>query len=99
VTLVGNKSDLMERRAVSVDEGVSFSKSESILFFETSALDASNVQEAFTTLITEVVKKLASKNPAPGTGPAAVLAVPAKRIVIDGDKNSKKDETIAGKCC
>lgn len=61
VMLVGNKCDLQELRAVSTEEGVEFSKSENLLFIETSARDSTNVQESFTTLITEVVRRL-SKN-------------------------------------
>jgi Ras-related protein Rab-11A len=58
VMLVGNKTDLAAQRAVSTAEGVSFSKSQSVLFIETSAKDGLNVEEAFTILITEGVKKL-----------------------------------------
>jgi small GTP-binding protein len=96
VMLVGNKSDLAEKRAVSVDEGIGFGKSESLLFIETSARDASNVQEAFTTLITEIVKRLARKDPAPAPGPAAAPAIPAKRITIEGEKGAKEK---GGGCC
>jgi small GTP-binding protein len=97
VMLVGNKSDLAEKRAVSTDEGVGFSKSESLLFIETSARDASNVQEAFTSLITEVVKKLAKKDPLPSGAPASAPAIPTKRITIEGDKGTK--EKKGGGCC
>jgi small GTP-binding protein len=58
VMLVGNKCDLQELRAVSTDEGVGFAKTENLMFIETSALDATNVQESFKRLITEVVHKL-----------------------------------------
>jgi small GTP-binding protein len=96
VMLVGNKSDLSEKRAVSTDEGIGFSKSESLLFIETSARDASNVQDAFTTLITEVVKKLAKKDLAGPVGPAPGPGIPTKRIVIDGQKKESKP---SGGCC
>jgi GTPase SAR1 family protein len=92
--LVGNKSDLSEKRAVSVDEGVGFGKSENLLFIETSARDASNVQEAFTSLITEIVKLLAKKTPLP---PTAAPAIPTKRVTIEGDKGTK--EKGGGSCC
>ena len=62
VMLVGNKSDLQELRAVSTDEGLGFAKSENLLFIETSARDATNVQESFTQLITEIVKRLSSND-------------------------------------
>jgi small GTP-binding protein len=74
VMLVGNKCDLQELRAVATDEGVGFAKSESLLFIETSALDATNVQESFKKLITEIVHKLSKtdlgskEKGAPATG-------------------------------
>jgi small GTP-binding protein len=94
VLLVGNKSDLAEHRAVATDEGIGFSKSENLLFIETSARDASNVQEAFTLLITEVVRKLTKKDiPAPDNAQTPA-PIPNKRVVIDGGQDKKKDT-----CC
>lgn len=60
VMLVGNKCDLQELRAVSTEEGLGFAKEQSLLFIETSAMDATNVQESFTKLITEIVHRLSS---------------------------------------
>jgi small GTP-binding protein len=100
VMLVGNKSDLAEKRAVSTEEGIGFGKAENLLFIETSARDSSNVSEAFTTLITEVVKKLANKDPLPGSGgTSAPPPTQGKRIVIDGDKKTKKEDAGGGGCC
>ena len=62
VMLVGNKCDLQELRAVSKEDGVAFSQEENLLFIETSAKDATNVQESFTTLITEIVNKYSKQN-------------------------------------
>jgi small GTP-binding protein len=47
VTLVGNKTDLHEKRAVSVDEAVAFCKTHKIGNFETSARNNSNVDTVF----------------------------------------------------
>jgi small GTP-binding protein len=78
VMLVGNKCDLQELRAVATDEGVGFAKTESLLFIETSALDATTVQESFKKLITEVVHKLSQgadlgAKGAPGAAPAGQI--------------------------
>jgi GTPase SAR1 family protein len=97
VLLVGNKSDLAERRAVATEEGVGFSKSESLLFIETSARDASNVQEAFTRLITEVVHKLAKKDLAVLDDAPAAPPLPTKRVLIDGGPSSQGKKK--GGCC
>ncbi|KAF8402174.1 hypothetical protein HHK36_013126 [Tetracentron sinense] len=47
VMLVGNKSDLEETRSVPTESGLEFAESEGLMFFETSALDATNVEKAF----------------------------------------------------
>eukprot|EP00631_Chrysoreinhardia_giraudii_P008204 CAMPEP_0197430896 /NCGR_PEP_ID=MMETSP1170-20131217/52893_1 /TAXON_ID=54406 /ORGANISM="Sarcinochrysis sp, Strain CCMP770" /LENGTH=98 /DNA_ID=CAMNT_0042958829 /DNA_START=436 /DNA_END=732 /DNA_ORIENTATION=- len=47
VMLIGNKSDLEHRRAVSLDEGKQFAKENGLIFMETSAKTASNVESAF----------------------------------------------------
>jgi small GTP-binding protein len=49
--IVGNKSDLEEKRAVPSDEGKKFADERSVSFMETSARDGNNVQEMFMKLI------------------------------------------------
>lgn len=45
--LIGNKSDLEGKRAVSTEEGEEFARQHNLIFLETSAKTASNVEEAF----------------------------------------------------
>ena len=52
VSLVGNKSDLHHLKAVPSHEAREFAEQHSLLFSETSALDATNVEEAFKSLFT-----------------------------------------------
>mmetsp|Transcript_22009 Transcript_22009/g.56562 ORF Transcript_22009/g.56562 Transcript_22009/m.56562 type:complete len:101 (-) Transcript_22009:588-890(-) len=47
IMLIGNKSDLEHRRAVSFDEGKRFADEHGLIFLETSAKTAANVEEAF----------------------------------------------------
>ncbi len=51
VMLVGNKTDLANLRAVKVEEAKSFSEKNELAFIETSALDSTNVVEAFEQII------------------------------------------------
>ncbi|KAJ7279138.1 small GTPase superfamily, partial [Mycena rebaudengoi] len=50
LTLVGNKSDLISRRAVSSEEASQFSLKNGLSFMETSAMTAMNVRFLFDTL-------------------------------------------------
>jgi Ras-related protein Rab-11A len=56
VILVGNKSDLVTQRAVSLEEANEFAESENLFFIETSALESANVETAFLTVLTEIYK-------------------------------------------
>ena len=57
ILLVGNKIDLKDRRSISIEEGKNFAEREQLLFMETSALEAINVQEAFTQLLSFILDK------------------------------------------
>jgi len=47
IMLIGNKSDLDGRRAVSTREGEDFARENGLIFMETSAKTAANVEQAF----------------------------------------------------
>eukprot|EP00953_Heterococcus_sp_UTEX-ZZ885_P022126 12276-Heterococcus_DN1.PRE.4 len=47
IMLIGNKSDLEQRRAVSYKEGEQFATENGLIFLETSAKTAANVEDAF----------------------------------------------------
>lgn len=47
IMLIGNKSDLEQRRQVSFAEGQAFAKEHGLIFLETSAKTAANVEECF----------------------------------------------------
>eukprot|EP00607_Mallomonas_marina_P003295 CAMPEP_0182427324 /NCGR_PEP_ID=MMETSP1167-20130531/17079_1 /TAXON_ID=2988 /ORGANISM="Mallomonas Sp, Strain CCMP3275" /LENGTH=211 /DNA_ID=CAMNT_0024609477 /DNA_START=124 /DNA_END=759 /DNA_ORIENTATION=+ len=80
VMLVGNKSDLRHRRAVTTEEAMSFAESNNLAFIETSALDATGVEEAFRQILTEIFrlmnrKSLADAPPNPAPGPGQTISV------------------------
>ncbi|KAL8545741.1 hypothetical protein ACS0TY_005744 [Phlomoides rotata] len=58
VMLVGNKSDLAHRRAVTKEEGEQFAKENGLLFMEASARTALNVEEAFTKTSVKILQKI-----------------------------------------
>ena len=51
IMLVGNKSDLKHLRAVSTEEAHTFAKKHNLMFIETSALDSTNVESAFKSIL------------------------------------------------
>lgn len=54
VMLVGNKCDLKHLRAIVTEDAKKFADENSLSFIEASALDATNVEEAFQQTITKV---------------------------------------------
>ncbi|XP_028280165.1 RAB11a, member RAS oncogene family, like [Parambassis ranga] len=54
IMLVGNKSDLRHLRAVPTDEAKAFAEKHGLSFLETSALDSSNVELAFQTILAAI---------------------------------------------
>nr|XP_046169790.1 ras-related protein Rab-11A-like [Oncorhynchus gorbuscha] len=54
IMLVGNKSDLRHLRAVPTDEAKALAEKHGLSFLETSALDSSNVELAFQTILTAI---------------------------------------------
>lgn len=63
--LVGNKSDLTASRAVPYETAKAFADEIGIPFLETSAKDATNVEQAFLTMTTEIKNRMATQ---PGAG-------------------------------
>mmetsp|Transcript_21520 Transcript_21520/g.35446 ORF Transcript_21520/g.35446 Transcript_21520/m.35446 type:complete len:143 (+) Transcript_21520:449-877(+) len=56
--LVGNKSDLEKKRVVSTEQAQEFANSLGIEFMETSAKNATNVENAFTTMSAQIKERL-----------------------------------------
>ncbi|KAI6654594.1 hypothetical protein LOD99_990 [Oopsacas minuta] len=54
VMLVGNKCDLRHLRAVPTEEAKQFADKNELIFIETSALDSTNVEEAFKSIVNEI---------------------------------------------
>lgn len=60
VMLVGNKSDLDHMREVSTEDAQGFAEKNKLTFIETSALDSSNVENAFQSLLAEIYREMSS---------------------------------------
>ncbi|WOK97639.1 ras-related protein Rab11D-like [Canna indica] len=85
IMLVGNKTDLEDQRAVTTEDAKEFAQKENVFFLETSALEATNVENAFQNVLTEIFnivnrKNLTSDPQSNNSAPA----LPGKKIIIPG---------------
>ncbi|XP_039180470.1 ras-related protein Rab-11B isoform X2 [Crotalus tigris] len=76
IMLVGNKSDLRHLRAVPTDEARAFAEKNNLSFIETSALDSTNVEEAFKNILT------ANRNDPGCLCPAEPVKSPSLQMVL-----------------
>lgn len=96
VMLIGNKSDLRHLVAVSTEEAKALAEAESLYFMETSALEATNVENAFKEVLTQI-HYLASKKAVEASDEGATSSIPIK-----GETINIKDEGSSWRkfgCC
>uniref|UniRef100_A0A7N0ZUZ9 Uncharacterized protein n=1 Tax=Kalanchoe fedtschenkoi TaxID=63787 RepID=A0A7N0ZUZ9_KALFE len=86
IILIGNKCDLESQRAVPTEDAKEFAQKEGLFFLETSALEATNVETAFTTVLTEIFN-IVNKNKVTageGQGNANPAALSGKKLIVPG---------------
>ena len=66
ILLIGNKNDLEHKRAVSTEEGKAFADANGLLFLETSAKTAYNVEQAFLTMASQIKARMKTQPTAAG---------------------------------
>ena len=96
IMLVGNKSDLEEKREVNTEEVEKKAQEQKLAFCETSALNGKNVEYAFENLINEILKKVEKEK----INEAKQLSE-SKAITLEtADRNkNEKDSKKKKKCC
>ncbi|KAK0604095.1 hypothetical protein LWI29_011898 [Acer saccharum] len=86
IILIGNKSDLEDARAVPTEDAKEFAEKEGLFFLETSALESTNVETSFMTVLTEIFNIVNKKNltadESQGNGNPASLS--GKKIIVPG---------------
>ncbi|KAF8411924.1 hypothetical protein HHK36_004482 [Tetracentron sinense] len=90
IMLIGNKTDLKHLRGVATEDAQSFAEKEGLSFIETSALEATNVEKAFQTILAEIYR-IISKKSLSSEEPAPASIKEGKTIVVTGSEvNTKK---------
>ena len=99
MVLVGNKSDLSEKRKVSIEEGQKMAKNNNMIFFEASAKTGDNVDKIFEESANEINKKI---NEGYYDLESDICGIkrglsngPGNAVYIDGRNNNSN----GGKCC
>lgn len=88
--LVGNKCDLVVKKVVDVNTAKDFADSLGIPFLETSAKNATNVEQAFMTMSSEIKRRVDSQSAAPGRGTTGQIKLPPGQKITPQKK---------GVCC
>ncbi|KAG2704264.1 hypothetical protein I3760_06G176700 [Carya illinoinensis] len=89
IMLVGNKTDLKHLRAVATEDAQSYAEKEGLSFIETSALEATNVEKAFQTILAEIYR-IISKKSLSSDEPAPANIKEGKTIVVGGSESPIK---------
>ncbi|KAF8016076.1 hypothetical protein BT93_H1584 [Corymbia citriodora subsp. variegata] len=90
IMLIGNKTDLKHLRAVATEDAQSYAEKEGLSFIETSALEATNVEKAFQTILSEIYR-IISKKPLSSEEAAPANIKEGKTIVVgESEANAKK---------
>mmetsp|Transcript_26609 Transcript_26609/g.29648 ORF Transcript_26609/g.29648 Transcript_26609/m.29648 type:complete len:208 (-) Transcript_26609:189-812(-) len=90
--LLGNKCDLDHKKVIDTEKGQALANEMGIPFYETSAKDSVNVEEAFFNIAKDIYKKI--------TSPEGQEADTHNTITIDGSETKgSKNKKEKKKCC
>lgn len=96
IMLVGNKSDLRHLRSVQTDDAQAFCEKESLSFIETSALESTNVEEAFKKILTEIYHIVSKKSLAAEESGNVGPKGDGRVVVVPQENNEEKKKSG---CC
>ncbi|KAF3777863.1 Ras-related protein [Nymphaea thermarum] len=85
IMLIGNKTDLKHLRAVATEDAQTFSEKEGLSFLETSALEATNVEKAFQTILSEIYRIISKKcisSDEPGASTASAAGIKEGKTIV-----------------
>lgn len=99
IMLIGNKCDLGSLRAVPTEDAEEFAQRENLFFMETSALESTNVETCFLTILTEIyrinAKKTLTANDDDSDPSGSSGLLKGSRIIVRNEMDGGKK----GGCC
>ncbi|XP_071685716.1 ras-related protein Rab2BV-like [Rutidosis leptorrhynchoides] len=96
IMLAGNKADLSNNRVVKESDGQKLAEQEGLVFLETSALEALNVEKAFQMILLDIHKIVSKKALAAQEAASSSTSIPSHTTTIKvGDYDNKSSR----KCC
>lgn len=101
IMLVGNKSDLRHLRAVPTDDAKGYAEQRALSFIETSALDSTNVEQAFQTILTEIYRLVSRRTmDAADAGDQPTVSAGATVVVTKEDEKNLegRKRSCGGRC-
>ncbi|OAD68067.1 hypothetical protein PHYBLDRAFT_136523 [Phycomyces blakesleeanus NRRL 1555(-)] len=96
IIVIGNKSDLDNKRQVSREEGERFARENDLFFLEASAKSADNVEEAFVKTAQSIQKKIQSGVIDPTSEQNGIKLAP---LLGASSLPSANSSSSSGKCC
>eukprot|EP00953_Heterococcus_sp_UTEX-ZZ885_P022130 12277-Heterococcus_DN1.PRE.3 len=96
IMLIGNKSDLEQRRAVSYKEGEQFATENGLIFLETSAKTAANVEDAFMNTAQKIYNNIQSGVYDPANEAHGIKLGPAAALNYNDANNTAKASSSGG---
>ena len=88
--LLGNKADMEEKRMISTARGQEVAQQNGIKFYETSAKNNTNIEEAFITLATDILDRVPKESPKVN-GPSSSNVKPGGGLNLDEYVNKARD--------
>ncbi|KAL7002032.1 Ras-related protein RABA2a [Sarracenia purpurea var. burkii] len=89
IMLIGNKTDLKHLRAVATEDAQGLAEKEGLSFIETSALEATNVEKAFQTILSEIYRIISKKSlSSEDSAPSSIKE--GKTLLVGGPETSTK---------
>merc|ERR1712125_25210 len=99
IMLIGNKNDLEHRRAVSYEEGKAFAEEHGLIFMETSAKTAVNVEQAFINTADKIHENIQSGVIDVSNESHGIKVGMASSNNLSVDKKNDPNAQKSGGCC